>query len=128
MSEKENKIGHFECACRERDHLIRVSHFNWGPQDKYSHDVDFNFVVHKNCWEANHDYYGDHYWLREKLLDFINFFRRIGWRISKAWEILLTGSLRFEHDWVATDEGFEGLRKWMNKTAKIIKQENGKIV
>jgi len=126
--DKENKIGHFECACHDRDHMIRVSHYNWGPDDKYNHEIDFNFVVYKNCWEANENYYGDDNIVKEKLLDFTNFFRRIRWRISKAWEILLTGSLRFESDWSATPEGFEGLRKWMNKTTKLIKQEDGRIV
>jgi len=125
---KENELGNFECACRDRDHVIRVFHFNWGPEDKYNHEVDFNFIVYKSCWEANHDYYGNDNWLKEKWLDFTNFFRRIAWRFSKAWEILLTGSLRFENDWSATNESFEGLRKWMNKTAKIMKQENGKLL
>lgn len=125
MDIEENKLGSFECACRERDHVIRASHWVW---DKNIHEVDLNFVVHKNCWEANEDYYGDDNILKEKWLDFTNFFRRIKWRISKALEILLTGSLRFESDWLATKEGLDGLVKWLSLTKSIIKKQDGRLL
>jgi len=129
MESKENKIGHFDCACHDRDHMIKVSHFNWGPGDEHNiQEIDFNFVIHHTCWEANKNGYTTESRIQEKARDFLNFFRRIWWRIRKSAEILTTGSIKLEGNWSATEESFAGLRKWMNKTAKIIKQENGRVL
>jgi|APSaa5957512535_1039671.scaffolds.fasta_scaffold01668_27 hypothetical protein len=127
---RENTLGSFECACHERDHVIKAHHWNWGSEghNKKIHEVDFTFIMYTSCWEANEDYYGKDNWVKEKWLDFTNFFRRIKWRINKASKLLFTGSMRFEGDWMATEEGFEDLRKWMNKTAKLLKKDNGKII
>lgn len=50
------------------------------------------------------------------------------WRIKVATKVLFIGHIEYEGSWMADQRGFDGLRKWMNKIDKLIKQNNGKII
>ena len=125
--QEENKIGYFECACHDRDHLIIANHWHW-EDDKDIHEIDFEFVIKYGDWEANKDCYTDISWIREHVLDVFNFFRRIKWRIKTALRILVIGHITYHGEWMADENNFSEMRKWINQTHKIIKKQNGRLI
>jgi hypothetical protein len=127
---KENKTSRIECACNDRNHTIVAHHWVDIISDNNKeiyHEVDFDFVLLYGDWKANKDYYGDDNIVKETWLDFTNIFRRIWWRVKMSVKLLSTGNVRIEDDWMASQEGFDKLRKWMNQTDKLIKRAGGKI-
>jgi len=112
----ETKISSFECACHDRGHVIRASHWDWKHKDHIDHEVDFNFMC----------YYGDYRATRDWSVFSIP--KRLWWRVKNALKLLFIGYIEVEDNWQATPEGFNGLRKWMNKTSKAIKDQGGELI
>ena len=119
-------IGHFECICHDRDHMIKAYHWHW-IDDKDIHEIDFDFVINYGDWEANKDCYTDISWIKEHIYDAFNFFRRINCRIKIALRILVIGHIPYNGEWIANERSFDEMRKWINQTNEIIKKQNGRL-
>lgn len=134
VDDKNVKSESFQCDCHDRGHIIVADYSIWTFQHNDKHfddEINLSFKVKYGDWYATSGI-PENLWKR-----FIDWKRRMMWRIKNAFRILFIGWIEIEDGWVPMrndhddneyygSEELQRLIDWLQKSLNASK-ENHKI-
>lgn len=132
---KSVKSKSFQCDCHGRDHIIVGDYFIWKKTDTNEYiddEILLSFKMTYGDWIAEY-HSSENYYCNK----FVNWVRRIGWRLKIAIIILFKGYIELEDSWIplrnnSSDNEFYGIDElqnfidWLQEALNASKENHNK--